>query len=359
MKYYLFLLMAGIFFSCSSDSKNQDDQSMNEAPEEKFRLVEDQAEEKVNVLIDGELFTAYIYPDDIKKPTLWPIKTESGKILTRRFPMDTIAGEQVDHPHHVGLWLNYGDVNGLDFWNNSEAIPPEKRENYGTIRHQEVVNVESGNDQGVLQVEADWVAPDGEVLLKEETKFVFHEIDGIRVIDRYSELTAQDTKVDFTDNKEGMIAVRVTRALEIPSDKASKLTDAHGNVTIVEPSDDTTAKGNYISSEGVEGNDVWGTRAKWVKLYSEMEGEPVSISILDHPSNVGYPTYWHARGYGLFSANPLGQKIFSEGEEELNFSLEPGESTKFNYRVLVNSGNVLETQKIEEIYQDWASSSPL
>ena len=33
----------------------------------------------------------------------------------------------------------------------------------------------------------------------------------------------------------------------------------------------------------------------------------MTIAIFDHPGNVNYPTYWHARGYGLFAANPLGR----------------------------------------------------
>ena len=57
--------------------------------------------------------------------------------------------------------------------------------------------------------------------------------------------------------------------------------------------------------------------------------------MIDHPKNPGFPTYWHARGYGLFAANPLGQKVFSEGRETMNFTLEPGASATFRYRILV------------------------
>ena len=30
------------------------------------------------------------------------------------------------------------------------------------------------------------------------------------------------------------------------------------------------------------------------------------------------PTHWHARGYGLFAANPLGDKEFDDGNKEFN-----------------------------------------
>src|SRR5436305_8614156 len=48
--------------------------------------------------------------------------------------------------------------------------------------------------------------------------------------------------------------------------------------------------------------------------------------------------YWHARGYGLFALNPLGQKVFSNGREALNFTIEPHASATFRYRVLVIEG---------------------
>ena len=52
-----------------------------------------------------------------------------------------------------------------------------------------------------------------------------------------------------------------------------------------------------------------------------MGADSVSIAIIDHPQNPNYPTFWHARGYGLFAANPLGEKIFTNGKSEKNLSL--------------------------------------
>ena len=109
----------------------------------------------------------------------------------------------------------------------------------------------------------------------------------------------------------------MARQLEIPSDKPVTLSDAHGKKTDVPVLDNAGVSGNYLSSEGIEGMDVWGKRAKWVSLFGVIGNEEVSVVIMDNPTNVGYPTYWHARGYGLFAANPLGQKIFSNGKEKL------------------------------------------
>ncbi len=319
----------------------------------KIDLKQNIGEKKVDVFIDGKLFTSYIYPNTIKKPVLWPLMSPAGNMLTRSFPLANKPGDRTDHPHHVGVWLNYGNVNGFDFWNNSEAIAPEKRDGYGTIYHQSVDKIKSGNGKATLITSSVWKSPDGETMLKEHTEFDFSATKKLRIIDRTTTLKAVIDEVKFTDNKEGMFGLRVARELELPSDKPQKLMDSHGVVTKVEKMDNTLVKGNYRSADGVEGIKVWGTRGRWMELFSEIKGEPVAIVIIDNPKNVGYPTYWHARGYGLFAANPLGQKIFTKGKKELNFRLKKGESVTFKYRLVV-AGKKLTDAEINKLADEYA-----
>lgn len=320
----------------------------------KVELVTKALEKKVDVLIGGKLFTSYIYPDNIKKPVLWPVVTAEGNEITRQFPLKNKEGERADHPHHIGIWLNYGDVNGLDFWNNSEAISADHADKFGTIYHETIESTEDGKGEASLSTTASWKNNKGKILLAEKTDFTFSVKGKTRIIDRTTKLKAVNGKVYITDNKEGMFAIRVTRALELPSKGKVKLVDSHGVVTEVDASSDKTATGNYLSSEGVEGDDVWATRAKWMKLYGVLNGEKVAIVIFDHPGNAGYPTYWHARGYGLFAANTLGQKVFSKGKEEMNFSLEDGETTTFRYRLAVFSGGPTEAE-LEKMSKEYES----
>ena len=345
---FLFLF-AVTTYSCGTADQKQDEVDL-----EKVQLVTHEKDKKVDIIVDGQLFTSYIYSDTLEKPVLYPIKTASGTVVTRGYPLDKKAGERYDHPHHIGLWFNYGNVNGIDFWNNSSAIPEDRKHHYGTIVHR-AINEASGGKKGVLKVTMDWINADGEILLQENATYAFLVRDSTRIIDRTTRLTAQDDTVSFYDNKEGMIAVRVTRALELPTDQPVKLTNEKG-MPDDEPVVNDRAKGDYLSSEGKKGNEVWGTRAKWVKLYSTMKGEEVSIVILDHPENIGYPTYWHARGYGLFSANPLGQKVFSEGKEELDFKLPPEESVTFNHRIIIHSGSELTPAQINEEFDRFTGS---
>jgi hypothetical protein len=311
-----------------------------------------EAEKRVDITIDGKPFTSYIWPSTLKKPVLYPLRTARGTLVTRGFPLDPRKGERVDHPHHVGMWLNHGDVNGLDFWNNSDAIPAAQAPKMGTILHQKVTHAQGGADKGELTVETAWMTPDNKQLIRETTAFTFRGGADSRIIDRVTTLTALGEKVVFKDSKEAMLGMRMTRALEQPADKAEVFTDASGKATAVPVLDNTGVTGKYISSAGKEGDAVWSTRAKWTMLGGNIEGEPVTVAIFDHPSNVGYPTHWHARGYGLFAANPLGDKQFNE-PNSFDFTLAPGASVTFKYRVVILGGAVT-PERIEREYQSFA-----
>lgn len=352
MKYLLFqitMFSAAIAFcSCSTTKKTQADNSTVDVENHA-------AERRIDVKIDGQLFTSYAWPDAVMKPVIFPIVNAAGTIVTRGYPVNPRPGERTDHPHHVGMWLNYGDVNGLDFWGNSYAIPEEIRKNTGgVIRHIKTDQLKSGKGKGALTAYASWVDPSGKEVFAEKTVFNFISAGTTRIIDRATTLTATHGAVYLKDTKEGMFAIRVARALELPSNEEVILTDANNNPTTVAKMNNEGVTGNYISSEGVSGDAVWGTRGRWMDLYGNFGDEKVSLVICDHPDNPGYPTYWHARGYGLFSANPFGVHDFTKGKESMNFSVKDGSSVTFKYRVIVSSGKHLTNQEINDFANDFA-----
>jgi len=292
----------------------------------------------VDVSVGGKPFTSYFFPGEnvLKKAVLFPLISAKGTTITRGYPMAPRAGERVDHPHHVGMWLNYEDVNGFDYWNNStNIIASLQTHKMGTIVHSSIIKQDA--KRGLLVVSADWIDNDGkgQKVLQEKTTYVFSGTADSRTVDRITTLTAIADRVLFKDVKDGMFAIRVARQLEIPSNKPDVFTDAHGVETKVPVMDNTGVSGDYLSSEGVKGEAVWSTRAKWMNLHGEMDNHPISVTIFDHPSNVSYPSYWHARGYGLFAVNPLGAKVFSNGKDERNLTLKKGESVTFRYRTLI------------------------
>jgi hypothetical protein len=305
------------------------------APDKGVAVVPDETARRVDVLVDGRPFTSYLWPDTLKKPVLFPLRAASGTVITRGFPLEPRPGERTDHPHHAGLWFNYENVNGVDFWNNSTALPAERQAKMGRVVQRRIVKTISGADQGELEVEMDWMMPDGQPVLQETADFIFRTGPGRRVVDRISTLTALDQPVVFKDVKDGLLGLRVRRELEQPSNEATTFTDSSGRPTTVKAMDTNGVSGLYRSSEGRTGDAVWGTRGRWTTLSGTVNQKEITLVMLDHPKNVGFPAYWHARGYGLFAVNPLGQEIFSNGKEKLNFTLQPKQSATFRYRLVI------------------------
>ncbi len=298
-------------------------------------------DDKIDVYIDDTFFTAYAFDEVYKKPILYPVNTARETSVTRPFLYREL-GDRGGHPHQVGLWLTYGYVNGRDFWNVSNAHPPPERyHEFGSIHHREVRNMSTRGNKGVLEVFTEWISLDGIKLLEEESTFVFQGEGNKRIIDRITTLTATEKDLSLKDDKEGMFGMRVRHELNHP--------DAGNGAT-----------GIYRSSEGLQshnltGNDVWGTRARWMNLSGNIEGEDVSIIMLDHPDNVGYPTHWHVRGGGLFSANPLGQAALTDGRNRLDFSMRQGESVTFKYRVIIYSDSEVTDEIVESDWQTFVN----
>lgn len=303
---------------------------------EPVKIVASVNEKRADVFIGGKLFTSFLYPDTLEKPVLYPIRDAGETIVTRGFPLNPKPGDPTDHPHHVGLWFNFENLNGLDFWNNSYAIPADKKHLYGWIRTDKIVETTNGVT-GTLTYHANWVNQQKSVLLEETTRYEFSGTRGQRIIDRFTTLKA-DTDAVFKDAKDGLLGLRLAHELQIPTMEDQQFTDNKGNVTIVKGGTDKVATGNYVTSAGKTGNDAWSTRGVWCKVFGKMGADSVSIAIIDHPQNPNYPTFWHARGYGLFAANPLGEKIFTNGKSEKNLALKKGESVTFRYRIVITNG---------------------
>jgi hypothetical protein len=129
------------------------------------------------------------------------------------------------------------------------------------------------------------------------------------------------------DTKEGTFAIRVVKALEAPV-------------------------GHMLNSEGAVGEkEIWGKRARWVDYSGTVEGEKLGLAIFDHPKNPKYPTYWHARGYGLFAVNPFGEHDFcNDPTRDGSLTIPPGQTLTLRYRVFIHHGDAAEAQ-VAEAYE--------
>jgi hypothetical protein len=282
--------------------------------------------DKIDIDLDGQPFTTFHYGVESHKPYLAPLRSATGKIVTRHFPMEKVQGESHDHVHHTGLWFSYDDVNGVKFWENDPSYKPP---NKGTIVVQSA-DLKLVNGSPVLKAVMNWNGPDGKTILRENRVMTFISKPALRVIDFDIILTAPE-KVVFGDTKEGAFAIRLADAL------------AEKNGT-----------GKMVNAEGAEGmKNVWGKRSNWVDYFGTLEGEQLGVAIFDHPSNPHHPTYWHSRDYGLFALDPFGQHAFDESAPESHWTVEAGGSLHFRWRVVIHSGDPASAH-IAELYQAYA-----
>jgi hypothetical protein len=281
--------------------------------------------DQISVDIDGKPFTVFHYGADSGKPYLAPLRSASGKIVTRHFPMELVPGESRDHPHHTGLWFSYDDVNGVKFWEND---PTYTKPHIGRIFVRKA-EYKDGEHSGTLTATMDWREPGGKTLLVEDREMVFYSDPKLRTMDFHVTLTAA-TDITFGDTKEGAFAIRLNDAFT--ERKGGKMVDADGRTTMA---------------------NVWGKRSNWVDYTAEIDGERLGIAIFDHPQNPRHPTYWHARDYGLFSLNPFGRKAFDESQEESHWKLPAGQKLVFWWRVVIHPGDA-ETGHVADLYSQFA-----
>jgi hypothetical protein len=280
------------------------------------------AADRIDVDLDGQPFTTFHYGLESHKPYLAPLRSSSGKIVTRHYPMEKIEGESRDHVHHTGLWFSYDDVNGVKFWENDPSYKPP---NKGTIVVQSAKLEPGAAGSAVVKAVMDWNGPDGKTILREDRVMTFSSRPTLRVIDFDITLNAPE-KVVFGDTKEGAFAIR--------------LAEKHG--------------GKMVNAEDVVGmKNVWGKRSNWVDYFGTLEGEQLGIAIFDHPANPRHPTYWHSRDYGLFALDPFGQHAFDESLPESHWAIDAGESLHFRWRVVIHSRDAASAH-IAELYKQYA-----
>lgn len=288
--------------------------------------------DRVDVTIDGKPYTTLYFGADNNKPYLHPLRTGSGKIVTRGFPMENIAGESKDHPHHRGLWFSHGDVNGWDFWAN-EKTQKGVGKGSGIIVLDKLVSAKGGKKTGEIKANFTWKDGTGKALLAEQKTIRIEPRGPSRIVDLDILMTALEP-VKFGDTKEGTFAIRLAKEFE------------------------ESQTGNMRAASGASKEKaVWGTASPWVDYTSTIEGEPLGIAIFDHPKNPRHPTYWHSRGYGLFAANPFGLHDFLRDKtKDGSLELKAGEKLHFRYRVLIHPG-LTETAGLAKLYEAWSAQA--
>jgi len=298
---------------------------------------------RIDVFIGGQPFTSYFFGPESPKPYLHPLRSAQGTIVTRGFPMrKDIPGERTDHPHHRAMYFAHGNINGIDFW--AEEAPGSKdKETVQGVKHtteglpagrtvlRKLEKVRGGPESGTIRALFNLVGPDGKVIAQEDQAFTFGGDASTRTIDCAFAIHATNGPVKMEDTKEGTFAIRLARALQEPD-------------------------GYMLNSEGAVGEkQIWGKRANWVDYSGTVAEEKLGIAIFDHPSNPKHPTYWHARGYGLFAVNPFGEHDFyNDKTRDGGVTIPAGSTMVLRYRVLIHPGDAREAE-VAEAYRRYAA----
>lgn len=296
-------------------------------------------DDRVRVEIGGKLFTEYVFTG-ASRPYCYPILAADGTPLTRDFPMKQTPGEETDHPWQRSLIFEHSDLNAVDFWNEpgGGAGAPKAK---GTTLHDGLVEATSGA-VGVLRVRNKYLAPDGRLICTDERALRFHGEADARVIDYEITLHAlPDAPLHIGDNKDGTMAIRIAQWLTMPHPVKGDAVPGHGHI---------------VAANGKRDGAVWGTRAEWCDYHAERDGKIYGIAIFDHPQNLRHPTWWMARDYGLFGANPFGVHDFDRAQPKGagDYTLPAGRSLTLRYRFYFHFGDE-KAANVAERYAEYAT----
>ncbi|HOD81160.1 MAG: hypothetical protein BWX88_02425 [Planctomycetes bacterium ADurb.Bin126] len=287
----------------------------------------------VEIGIDGKEFTRYeLAPVEYKggqtrRPFFFPLYGAKGVQILRPYPMakEIPATSSADHPHHTGIWVAYGEVNGVDNWSASPKAGWQVHKGFEVLTGGPVV--------GVIRHKLDWTDVDKKPNLAEVRTIRVYRLDGeAKLMDIEVCLQAKYGKAHFGDTKEAGIPATRMRD-EIRADKKGK--------------------GHLLNSEGVKDKATWGKRAKWVDMFGPLDGQEVGYAVFDHPGNGSEPPYWHSRDYGLVTVNPFSQGAFEKGKSKDGYELAEGKELTLRYRIYFHAGDSAAAQ-VPARYADYA-----
>ena len=287
-----------------------------------------QGTDRISVEIDGKPYTDFFLSADGNKPYVYPLRTASGIIVTRHFPMERFDGETTDHPHHRGMFFAHGDINGINFWATEPNIPGA---NKGSMVLKKAIEAKGGAKSGTIKAVFDGLDPDGKPMMTETRTLTFFADPVLRVIDFEIRIDAL-RQLKFGDTKEGTFGIRLATALS--EDRSGRMVNAEGGQTE---------------------KDVWGKQSPWVDYFGPVDGKTVGIAVMDNPANPRYPTYWHARAYGLLAANIFGVHDFTgDKTKDGSLTVDAGKSVTFRYRIVIHPGD-FQSAGIASLYRQYIS----
>ena len=214
---------------------------------------------------DGLEIARYHFGPSLHRPFIFPIIGPSGRSLTRMgHPHDPES-----HSHHNSVWISHNDVDGINFWSDGGK---------GKIHHKRIIKFEDGDKACSITTENLWLTDTNKVVLLETRKvtaMTIEDSEWLMIID--IEFKANEKPVTLGKTPFGMIGIRMAKTIGV--------NDGGGTIR---------------NSEGaVNEKEVFWKRARWVDysgVITKVNSE--GITLLDHPENPNFPSYFHVRNDG-------------------------------------------------------------
>jgi len=268
---------------------------------------------RIDVTIEGELFTSYRFSDDEKYPFFFPVIGPSGTSVT--------SMRNDNFPHHSSLFFSCDMVNGGNFWQDTLER--------GQIFSRGPEIVTASGPEIVITDACDWKRPGASQPLRDERRITIRaHADGLREIDFDITLIAlEDVVIQKTNHS--LFSARMDPALTPQSG------------------------GAMVNAEGLSGEkDTFGKPSPWLACHGPRGdgGESEGLAILQHPHNPGYPSPWFTRDYGFLSPTPMFWP-----QDGHSTRIASGESMRLRYRVLIFAGTP-ESVAIDKHHAKFAAS---
>jgi len=265
---------------------------------------------KIDIHINNNLFTSYIFSSDEKYPFFFPVNGPSNSSVT--------SMRNANYPHHSSLFFGCDMVNGGNYW--QEGLER------GQIISLRADILPSDSTKVIIENECIWRRPNASAPIKDLRKITIsapskemYQIDFEIKMEMLSDVTIKK-------NNHSLFSGRMDADLAVTN--GGRMINANG---------DESEKGTF------------GKKSPWIDCNGKRGSKIEGVAIMQHPSNAWFPSPWFTRDYGFFSPTPI---YWPENNQETK--LKKGETISLKYRVLVHSGDEKQS-KIAEQYEKFKS----
>jgi hypothetical protein len=250
---------------------------------------------------------------------LHPIYSPGGRVVTGNHPPD--------HRWHRGVWLGWTDTDfegrHPDFWNEGKEKSGELT---GEVRF--------------ASLERSWGGP-------VQGGFISHH----RFIDHTSgaekDVLAETWEVAAT-RLPGVFVIDLTSTQNIVGDTPLKLPKYYyGGLGVRGPAEwDPADQVSMLTSNGDDRKSGDNSKAKWVHMGGDVDGQPTGIAVLIHPGNFRFPQ--------PLRLNPKNPQLCIAPSQGGDWEISPGQPYVSRYRLLIADG-APDRSDIDRRWNDYAT----